>query len=235
MYQQLYQLQGELLLSDKALEQASRSQGRFLLATNELDPQKLPATAMLSQYKAQGVSVERGFRFLKDPLFFADSLSESWRYKVFKIFANPPIERDGRLLIYYGGKTGTISVEAGYEPFQAMCLATLRKDGFVSLTADDEAGQVITKPFVATGNKLLLNVDVHEVGEARVEVLDEESDPIRGFELSSSIPLRGQSIEQPVGWRDAARWSQLAGKQVRLRIQLRNADLYALWTGKKPR
>jgi hypothetical protein len=168
-------------------------------------------------------------------LFFADSLGKSWRYKVFKIFANPPIERDGRLLIYYGGKTGTIPVEEGYEPFQAMCLATLRKDGFVSLTADDEAGQVITKPFVATGNKLLLNVDVHEVGEARVEVLDEESDPIRGFELSSSIPLRGRSIEQLVGWRDAARWSQLAGRQVRLRIQLRNADLYALWTRKKQR
>ena len=29
---------------------------------------------MLSHYKEQGVSVERGFRFLKDPLFFAHSL-----------------------------------------------------------------------------------------------------------------------------------------------------------------
>ena len=29
---------------------------------------------MLSAYKAQNVSVERGFRFLKDPLFFASSL-----------------------------------------------------------------------------------------------------------------------------------------------------------------
>src|SRR5690606_3605257 len=29
---------------------------------------------MLSIYKAQGVSVERGFRFLKDPMFFAESL-----------------------------------------------------------------------------------------------------------------------------------------------------------------
>jgi transposase len=69
-----YQLQGEFFLSDSTLAQARRSQGRFLLATNELDPQKLSAAAMLSQYKAQGVSVERGFRFLKDPLFFADSL-----------------------------------------------------------------------------------------------------------------------------------------------------------------
>jgi transposase len=29
---------------------------------------------MLENYTAQGISVERGFRFLKDPLFFADSL-----------------------------------------------------------------------------------------------------------------------------------------------------------------
>jgi transposase len=29
---------------------------------------------MLSAYKAQGVTVERRFRFLKDPMFFADSL-----------------------------------------------------------------------------------------------------------------------------------------------------------------
>jgi transposase len=29
---------------------------------------------MLENYTDQGVSVERGFRFLKDPLFFADSL-----------------------------------------------------------------------------------------------------------------------------------------------------------------
>ena len=29
---------------------------------------------MLENYKDQGVSVERGFRFLKDPLFFAHSL-----------------------------------------------------------------------------------------------------------------------------------------------------------------
>lgn len=48
--------------------------GRFLLATNELDTAKMPDEKILATYKAQGVTVERGFRFLKDPLFFADSL-----------------------------------------------------------------------------------------------------------------------------------------------------------------
>ncbi len=69
-----YQLQGEVTLAEVALEAARRRLGRFILATNEPDPQQLSPQAMLSQYKAQAVSVERGFRFLKDPLFFADSL-----------------------------------------------------------------------------------------------------------------------------------------------------------------
>ena len=69
-----YQLQGEVIVSEKALKEARRLLGKFILATNELDSEKLPPEAMLSQYKGQGISVERGFRFLKDPVFFADSL-----------------------------------------------------------------------------------------------------------------------------------------------------------------
>lgn len=69
-----YQLQGHVSRFEEALENARRSLGRFILATNEPDPKRLSPEAMLSQYKAQAISVERGFRFLKDPLFFADSL-----------------------------------------------------------------------------------------------------------------------------------------------------------------
>ncbi len=69
-----YQLQGDVRRSELALEDARSSLGRFILATNETDLELLSPEAMLSQYKAQAVSVERGFRFLKDPLFFADSL-----------------------------------------------------------------------------------------------------------------------------------------------------------------
>ena len=69
-----YRLVGEVVEDPAALEEAARRQGKFIIATNELDPDRLSPAAMLSVYKAQGVSVERGFRFLKDPLFFADSL-----------------------------------------------------------------------------------------------------------------------------------------------------------------
>ena len=69
-----FRLAGEVRTSEHLLEQARRGQGRFILATNECQSECLPAEAMLSQYKSQALSVERGFRFLKDPLFFADSL-----------------------------------------------------------------------------------------------------------------------------------------------------------------
>lgn len=69
-----YQLVGKVVEDEATLAAAARRRGEFIIATNELDPDQLSPTAMLAVYKAQGISVERGFRFLKDPMFFAHSL-----------------------------------------------------------------------------------------------------------------------------------------------------------------
>ena len=47
--------------------------GRFILATNSLDSEKWTECAILREYKGKQPT-ERGFRFLKDPLFFASSV-----------------------------------------------------------------------------------------------------------------------------------------------------------------
>jgi transposase len=65
---------GEVVEEPAAIATALKSKGKFILATNDTEAEQLPAETMLAAYKAQGVSVERGFRFLKDPLFFVDSL-----------------------------------------------------------------------------------------------------------------------------------------------------------------
>ena len=49
-----------------------RRKGRFVLATNELDPQAMDPLDVLQEYKEQQ-GVERGFRFIKDPWFMVDS------------------------------------------------------------------------------------------------------------------------------------------------------------------
>jgi len=69
-----YNLKGGVEANSTAVDQAKRILGRFIIATNELDTSQLSTAGMLENYTDQGVSVERGFRFLKDPLFFANSL-----------------------------------------------------------------------------------------------------------------------------------------------------------------
>lgn len=69
-----YTLTGSVELYAAGVEEAKRSLGKFIVATNELEVQNLSTAGMLENYTAQGVSVERGFRFLKDPMFFAHSL-----------------------------------------------------------------------------------------------------------------------------------------------------------------
>jgi transposase len=56
------------------IAEALRRKGMFMIATNELNTDNQSDLQLLKLYKAQGTSVERGFRFLKDPMFYAESL-----------------------------------------------------------------------------------------------------------------------------------------------------------------
>ena len=68
-----YQLQATLERKANTEETFSRQRSRFILATNQLDKTLWPAQKLLKEYKGQQ-TVERGFRFLKDPLFFVSSV-----------------------------------------------------------------------------------------------------------------------------------------------------------------
>ena len=59
---------------EQTIAQAQKPLGKYIIATNMLDEQTLPTEELLTLYKDQNCSVERGFRFLKDPMFFAHSL-----------------------------------------------------------------------------------------------------------------------------------------------------------------
>lgn len=68
-----YHLQATLVVNQEVIEEQQRIAGRFILATNELEGTLLSAVEVLAEYKQQQSS-ERGFRFLKDPLFFTSSV-----------------------------------------------------------------------------------------------------------------------------------------------------------------
>ena len=68
-----YQVGATLSKNENAITAEIQCAGRFVLATNVLDETLLSNDSMISEYKAQQ-SCERGFGFLKDPLFFTDSV-----------------------------------------------------------------------------------------------------------------------------------------------------------------
>lgn len=68
-----YRIEGHLASSLALRDQHLNDKSCFILATNELDEQALPDHEVLAGYQGQA-SAERGFRFLKDPLFLASSL-----------------------------------------------------------------------------------------------------------------------------------------------------------------
>lgn len=69
-----WKVRGRITANVDAINLAKKTKGKFVLATNELDAKELSNETILAVYKGQNNSVERGFRFLKDPLFFASSL-----------------------------------------------------------------------------------------------------------------------------------------------------------------
>ena len=69
----VYQVTGKIETRKSVIEAERVKAGRFILATNILDTTAVSNQQVLSEYKAQQ-SNERGFRFIKDPLFFTSSV-----------------------------------------------------------------------------------------------------------------------------------------------------------------
>jgi hypothetical protein len=103
---------------------------------------------------------------------------------------------------------------------------TQRLDGFVSLDAGDEKGEVITKPLVFEGDQLQLNIAAS--GAARVALLDQTGKPFEGFSLDDCVPIRADDVRKTVSWKNGAEVGELAGKPVRVNFELRDAKLYAM-------
>ena len=71
--EKIYQLTASLGINQAKIDELQARAGRFILATNELNKSQFSSDEILIKYKQQQAP-ERGFAFLKDPLFFADSV-----------------------------------------------------------------------------------------------------------------------------------------------------------------
>lgn len=104
----------------------------------------------------------------------------------------------------------------------------LRLDGFVSIHAPMKGGELHTRAFTFTGNKLNVNFASSAAGGVQIEIQDSGGKPVPGFSLAESVPQFGDSIDRTVSWQSGTDLSSLAGKPIRLRFVLYDADLYAI-------
>ena len=104
-------------------------------------------------------------------------------------------------------------------------LATLRYNGFVSLDAAGQQGEVLTKPMLFSGRDLQVNLAAPK-GTLRVEIADASGQSIPGYGAGDCEPLRGDGVSLPVRWRERTDVAGLAGKAARLRFSLNDASLY---------
>jgi hypothetical protein len=169
--------------------------------------------------------------------FIGPSRLDSGAYDLTQILPpSAPVVRDDELWFYYTGlkyrsnwryegtfpRGKTVPIPGRDRDVGAVCLAVLRRDGFISLDAGDRPGTLISKAFVLSGSRMFLNVDARD-GEIRVEVLDQN-----GKVRLASRPIIGDRVRGEVSW-ERGRPAELKNRAVTFRFTLRNARFYSYW------
>jgi hypothetical protein len=141
-------------------------------------------------------------------------------------------------LWFYFGAAPTTHGASGRMTDGGIGRAVLRADGFISADADYTGGELITRPLVFTGRKLLLNAATGAGGSVQVEIQNPAGKPIPGFALEEADEINGNSLRFLARWRAPLKQkmrgpegdpnvSPLAGRPIRLRFVMRDAKLYS--------
>ncbi len=131
-----------------------------------------------------------------------------------------------KLYFYVSGRRGVQGSPSSGEC--ATGLATLRRDGFVSMDAGDAEGVLLTRPVRFSGKRLFVNADV-DGGELRAEVCDETGAPQPGYTKDDCAPMTADSTCAAIAWKSGNDLSAFAGKPVRFRFYLKKGSLYSFW------
>jgi hypothetical protein len=106
-------------------------------------------------------------------------------------------------------------------------LHTLRRDGFTYLESSGGAGVIGTRPLLARGGALELNVLAPD-GEVRVQLTDSKGDILPGYGFADSIPFAGDNLHWEPQWKGNQTLQNLPERTLRLEVLLDNARLYAI-------
>ena len=176
-------------------------------------------------FSRDGMNWERSIG--RPPFLYMSEQPGDFDWGAIYAFQSPLVVGD-EIWVYYNG----VGLDHNHEPLpgvegfpNGVGLARLRLDGFVSM-GTEARGSLTTKPMVVRGRALMVNADAAG-GSLRVEIVDEQSRPISPFESENCDPLQRDDIRHAVRWGGGPGLEALAGRTVRLRFHLENAELYS--------
>jgi hypothetical protein len=142
---------------------------------------------------------------------------------------NPPILKDDRYWIYYIG-AGT-KHGSGMLHKRAIGLASIRKDGWISLEAGRSECRLVTQPLpLEKPMKLELNVTCPS-GYVSAEIIStlpgQDAQPIPGYEAEKSRTEKIDSVRYRVTWNEKKAIEPIEGERCYLRLALYQGSLFS--------
>lgn len=170
-----------------------------------------------------------GFHFSRpthQPFMNVNETDGAWNWGNMQSVNGVPLIVGDSLYFYASGRRLS---KIMWDSHTSTGLATLRRDGFVSMHAGKKEGYLTTETLSFDGKYLFVNADVR-AGKLAVEVLDEQGMPIEGFGVKDCVVMRKEnSTKYLVTWKNQKDLATLKGKNIHLKFYLTNGDLYAFW------
>ena len=144
---------------------------------------------------------------------------------------SPPIQVGDELWFYYRSMPLFAPREAPESKRKKICrigLARLRRDGFVSLDADDQ-GLVVTRPLTFDGTALYVNAQVENGGYIKAELRGTTNQSVEPYVLSNCRAVTGDSTKAHVTWDGADTIDRPDGQSLRIAFEIKNARLFSFW------
>jgi hypothetical protein len=121
--------------------------------------------------------------------------------------------------------TGTAEMSIYTTPFRRL---VLRTDGFASVHAGADTGELLLHPLNFFGRTFKINYATSAGGSIRIEIQDLDGRALPGYTLADAKTLVGDVIEQTVTWAKGGDVSSLIGQPVRLRFVMQEVDLFSM-------
>ena len=172
-----------------------------------------------------------GFHFARPshtPFMPVNETDGAWNYGNMQSVNGVPLIVGDSLYIYSSGRSKNgVWWDAGV----STGLATLRRDGFVSMRAGNKEGFLTTEKLSFDGKYFFVNADVKGKGaQLKVELLDADGNPIPGFTKRDCLVMRGaDKTKQLITWKGKQDLTELKGRTIRAKFYLTRGDLYAFW------